>query len=99
MNQKVLSYLLPLISIVNCSELISVSKGLEKSGLHRNLISNFTFTIENRDEYDLCNWIVHENITKDTYVYLEEVKSLKNFEFWPHTPIDIEKPSSVSKDH
>ena len=29
---------------------------------------------------------------------MEEVKAIKNFEFWPHIPNDIEKPSSVSED-
>ena len=40
-----------------------------------------------------------ENVSKDCYIYLEEVAALQGFKFWPHTPIDIEKPASVSKDH
>ena len=24
------------------------------------------------------------------YIYLEEVQALRNFEFWPHEPMDIE---------
>ena len=33
------------------------------------------------------------------YIYLEEAKGLKKFDFWPHEAIDIEKPSSASSDH
>ena len=46
-----------------------------------------------------CSFIIRENITRDTYIYLEEVQVLDGFEFWPNKPIDIEKPASVSKDH
>ena len=40
-----------------------------------------------------------ENITKDIYIYLEEVEALRRFEFWPHKAIDIEKPSSAAEEH
>jgi len=33
------------------------------------------------------------------YIYLEEIEALRMFNFWPHKMIDIEKPSSVSKNH
>jgi hypothetical protein len=43
--------------------------------------------------------LIRETISKDIYIYLEEVLALKRFEFWPHEPMDIEKPSSVSKEY
>lgn len=43
--------------------------------------------------------IFKETVTKDAYVYIEEIEKLKNFDFFPKTSIDIEKPSSVSKEH
>jgi hypothetical protein len=30
---------------------------------------------------------------------MEELEKLKDFDFFPHQAIDIEKPSSVSKEH
>ena len=43
--------------------------------------------------------IFKEIVSKDAYVYIEEIDKLKDFDFFPKTTIDIEKPSSVSKDH
>ena len=43
--------------------------------------------------------IFREKISKDIYIYLEEVLILKNFEFWPHVAMDIEKPSSAAKEY
>ena len=43
--------------------------------------------------------IFKETVTKDAYVYIEEIEKLQNFDFYPKTSIDIEKPSSVSKEH
>lgn len=40
-----------------------------------------------------------ENITRDLYVYFEEVQALRKFVFWPQTFIDIERPSKTSEDH
>ena len=40
--------------------------------------------------------ISRENITRDFYIYLEEAKALRKFDFYPQTFIDIEKPASVS---
>ena len=62
-------------------------------------MTNITFVIDNFEEFELCSWVVKENVTKDSYVYLEEVKGLKGFEFWPNTPIDIERPASASEHH
>ena len=80
-------------------ELIRVEKGIEKEGLHRDLVTNFTWSVDSPEELYGCSLVFIENVTKDTYIYLEEVKGLKDFEFWPHSPIDIEKPASVSEDH
>ena len=80
-------------------ELIKVEKGIEKDGLHRDLITNFTWRADSKEELKNCGLVFIENVTKDTYIYLEEVKGLNGFEFWPHVPIDIEKPASVSQDH
>lgn len=40
-----------------------------------------------------------EHISKDTYIYMEELTALDGFELHPLQPIDIERPSSASKDH
>lgn len=40
-----------------------------------------------------------EKISKDTYIYLEELTKLTGFELHPMQTIDIERPSSASKDH
>ena len=34
--------------------------------------------IENEFEYEECSLIIKENITKDTYIYMEEAKAIKN---------------------
>ena len=43
--------------------------------------------------------IFREKIQKDAYVYIEEIDKLNGFDFFPKMSIDIEKPSSVSKEH
>ena len=73
-------------------------KYLQKEGLHRDLITNISIKIENLFEYEEYSLVIKENVTKDTYIYMEEAKAIKGFHFWPHIPNDIEKPSSVSKD-
>ena len=55
-----------------------------------------TFRIDSQQELDSCSFVIKDQATKDSYVYLEEVKGLKGFDFWPGTPIDIEKPASIS---
>ena len=99
MKMKLTALIFTLLSQASSTELISVQKEVLKEGLHRDLVTNVTFTIKDQQELDLCSWVFIENVTKDTYIYLEEVKGLKDFEFWPHNPIDIEKPASVSQDH
>ena len=55
------------------------------------MLTNFTLVLQSDDELR-CDLVVRENITKDLYIYLEEVMVLDGFDFWPHTPIDIERP-------
>lgn len=43
--------------------------------------------------------VFRELIQKDAYVYIDEIAKLKDFNFFPQLDIDIEKPSSVSKEH
>ena len=45
------------------------------------------------------SFVFRENIYDNSYVYLEEVLKLPDFDLHPKTPIDIEKPSSVSQNH
>ena len=70
-----------------------------KSGLHRELRTNISYVVENQNIYGRCSLVVRELISKDVYIYLEEVEALKNFEFWPHEPMDIEKPASSAQDY
>lgn len=81
-----------------CLQLKDIERTIEKSGLHRDLITHFTLVIDKPTDLK-CDLVVRENITKDTYIYLEEVMVLKGFEFWPQRSIDIERPSSASKSH
>ena len=69
-----------------------------KTGLHRELRTNFTFTA-NEAEQDKCSIVIREAISKDVYIYLEEAEALKNFDFWPHEPMDIEKPASTAAEY
>ena len=92
------SYIAYQIICATCFELLQFEKYLQKEGLHRDLITNISIKIENLFEYEECSLIIKENVTKDTYIYMEEAKAIKGFHFWPHIPNDIEKPSSVSKD-
>ena len=43
--------------------------------------------------------IFREHISKDTYIYLEELLKLTGFDLHPNATIDIEKPASVSTKH
>jgi hypothetical protein len=86
---------------VNALKLLTIDRELGKSGLHRLIVTNITFRAQNPKE--LSNYgpslVFKENVTKDAYVYIEEIEKLKNFDFFPKMSIDIEKPSSVSKEH
>ena len=66
--------------------------------MHRDMITDIEYKLENSNEKK-CSLIFRETVTKDAYVYLEEVRAQKGFDFWPGYPIDIEKPASVSEDH
>ena len=50
-------------------------------------------------KYRSCSLVFRENITRDIYVYTDELEMIKGFEFWPKTVIEIERPSSVSDWH
>ena len=95
------SLLLFATTTVNALKLLTIDRELGKSGLHRLLVTNITFRAQNPKE--LSNkgpsLIFRETVTKDAYVYIEEIEKLKNFDFFPKMSIDIEKPSSVSKEH
>lgn len=87
-----------ILSITNAFEIFKVEKDVFKSGLHRDLVTNTTFQIDSHEEYENCSFIFVETVRKDSYIYYEEVKKLKEFEFFPHTPMNIEAPASVSED-
>ena len=63
------------------------------------MLTDISYVSPDENEIDKCSLIFRETVTKDAYVYLEEVKAQNGFEFWPGYPIDIEKPASVSQDH
>ncbi len=77
-------------------ELIKVDKSLGKRGLHRDLITNVTFRMESLEEMKNCSFVFVENLTADMYVYVEELKKVNGFEFWPNYSMEIEKPAKYS---
>ncbi len=97
MKSVVLS-LLALLS--SASKLLKMDRAILKDGLHRELRTNLSYTLEGDQEYDKCSFVIRESISKDVYIYLEEVLALKNFEFFPtNEPMDIEKPASTAKEY
>ena len=82
-------------------KLLTIDRELGKSGLHRLLVTNVTFRAQNPKELSMNgpSLIFKETVTKDAYVYIEEIEKLEHFDFFPKMSIDIEKPSSVSKEH
>ena len=86
------------VSQAQAYELFKVDKEILKKGLHRDMVTNVTFRIDSTEEFDKCSFIFIENVTKDAYIYYEEVKKLKDFEFFPHIPMNIEAPASISED-
>ena len=72
-----------------------------KEGLHRELQTKIVYTVTDVP-YDLesCSFVVRENITKDHYIYYEEVtRDMPGFQTWPHhKPMNIEAPVSTSED-
>ena len=95
---KIVCFLL-LVSLaaVNSVKLEKISREILKEGLHRDLRTNISFVLENSDEL-ACSWVFRETISKDMYIYLEEVEALKRYDFVPHVPMDVEKPSSTAKE-
>ena len=94
----IIALIISLVSLyaANSFKLQKMDRQILKAGLHRELRTNLTYTIEHPVEFEKCTLVVRELITKDVYIYLEEVEALKNFEFWPHDPMDIEKPASTA---
>lgn len=54
-------------------ELFKVDKEIQKAGLHRDMVTNVTFRIDSTEEFEKCSFIFLENVTKDAYIYMEEV--------------------------
>jgi hypothetical protein len=77
-----------------------VRREIFKAGLHRDLVTNITYTSENNEDLQRCSFVVRENITKDHYIYYEEVtRDLPGLESWPHHKVmNIEAPTSNSVD-
>ena len=80
-------------------KLLKVGRELEKDGLHRMLATQVIVRIDSAEELKNCSLMFREKISKDTYIYMEELTKLTNFKLHPKQTIDIEKPASVSKDH
>ena len=92
-----ISYLSITLPLASAFELLHVDRGLEKMGLHRDLVTNVTFRLDSELEVRNNSLIFREMVTNDTYIYLEELRTRKpSLEFWPEKGIDIEKPASVS---
>ena len=93
-----IALLISLVSLqaANSFKLQKVDRQILKAGLHRELRTNLTYTLEHPVEFEKCTLVIRELITKDVYIYLEEVQALRNFEFWPQEPMDIEKPASTA---
>ena len=70
-----------------------------RNGLHRELETNVTYTLTKEEDIEHCSFVVRENITKDMYIYYEEVnRDLPGFQTWPHhKKMDIEAPASQSE--
>ena len=76
-----------------------VERQIFKTGLHRELQTNVTYTSAKPGDLNDCSFVFRENITADMYIYYEEVtKGMYDFETWPHhLHMDIEAPASTSK--
>lgn len=53
--------------------LLSMKREVFKSGLHRELLTNITYTVTKEIDLQKCAFVINENITKDHYIYYEEV--------------------------
>ena len=86
------------LSVVGAFEMMKVNRHLEKDGLHRTLVTESTYVIEDQNEFNNCSLIFREKVSNETYIYQEELQALKDFKFFPTWPMDIEKPASVSEE-
>jgi hypothetical protein len=103
MSAKVI-YLLSVLfnsSVIANVTLDSIERQIFKDGLHRELQTKIVYTVTDVP-YDLeaCSFVIRENITKDHYIYYEEVtRDMPGFQTWPHDkPMNIEAPVSTSQD-
>ena len=99
-RQKYNQIFLVLFSIVSLTlafELHSIEKSLAKEGLHRDMLTQLKFRIDSIQELSTCSIVVREQIPRDCYIYLEELRKFEGFDFYPQFSIDIEKPAMVSE--
>ena len=77
-----------------------VTRVINRKGFHRELETNITYTTDLPQDLEHCAFIVRENITKDHYIYYEEVtKDPHGFQTWPHhKKMNIELPTSEAVD-
>ena len=86
MNSIKLLAALFLASSVSALKFLDIERGLEKEGLHRKLITTVTFRVQNPKEFskDGPSLVFRETVGKETYIYMEELQKLKDFDFFPH---------------
>ena len=85
------------MALATATSLDSMSREILLQGLHRELVTNVTFTPSPDQSH--CSFIVRENITKDHYIYTEEVtRDMPHFDSWQAKIQNIEAPTSVSAD-
>ena len=87
-------------ALVSCEiYLDKIDRTVLKEGLHRVLQTDITFTVDRAVDFKYCSFVFRENITKDMYIYYEEVtRDMPGFQTWPHhQKMDIEIPSSVAQ--
>ena len=72
-----------LVSISSQMKLLKVGRELEKDGLHRMLATQVIVRIDSAEELKNCSLMFREKISKDTYIYLEELTKLTNFKLHP----------------
>ena len=87
-----------MLGLSNQMRIDRVKRKLRRGGLHRELQTTISIVTEEIKELK-CALAIRENITRDTYVMLEEMEAVQSLEFYPHEPIDIERPSSASESH
>ena len=80
-------------------ELLEMNRDLEKDGLHRVLSTSVIVRIDSEEDLANCSLVLKEHVNKDTYIYVDELQRLPDFEFHPKTTIDIERPSTASEEH